>query len=76
LPIDIAVCLVREQLFDVAERIPLRDGSSALTSRAFTAEAGCAKGVLHRHLNDFDDFLLKLVLDRIALIGRRCHGAR
>jgi AcrR family transcriptional regulator len=56
----------REQLFDAAERVLLRDGPSALTSRAVTTEAGCAKGVLHRHFADFDAFLAELVLDRIA----------
>jgi len=55
----------REQLFDAAERVLLRDGPDALTSRAVTTEAGCAKGVLHRHFTDFDGFLAELVLDRI-----------
>ncbi|MET9896970.1 TetR family transcriptional regulator [Streptomyces sp. NPDC006465] len=56
----------REQLFAAAERVLLRDGPNALTSRAVTAEAGCAKGVLHRHFADFDEFLAELVRDRIA----------
>lgn len=55
----------REQLFDAAERILRRDGPNALTSRAVTTEAGCAKGVLHRHFADFDDFLAELVYDRV-----------
>ncbi|ARX88406.1 hypothetical protein SMD44_07893 [Streptomyces alboflavus] len=58
----------REQLFDAAESILLRDGPSALTSRAVTTEAGCAKGVLHRHFADFDAFLAELVLDRVARV--------
>jgi AcrR family transcriptional regulator len=58
----------RGQLFDAAERIMLRDGPHALTSRAVTTEAGCAKGVLHRHFADFDAFLAELVVDRIARI--------
>ncbi|HEX5115433.1 MAG TPA: TetR/AcrR family transcriptional regulator [Pseudonocardiaceae bacterium] len=58
----------REQLFDAAERVLLRDGPHALTSRAVTTEAGCAKGVLHRHFADFDGFLSELVLDRVARI--------
>lgn len=33
-----------------------------------TAEAGVAKGVLHRHFTDFDDFLVELVRDRIQVI--------
>jgi AcrR family transcriptional regulator len=56
----------RAQLFDAAERVMLRDGLNALTSRAVTAEAGCAKGVLHRYFADFDAFLAELVMDRIA----------
>jgi AcrR family transcriptional regulator len=58
----------REQLFDAAERVLLRDGPHALTSRAVTTEAGCAKGVLHRHFADFDGFLTELVADRVARI--------
>jgi AcrR family transcriptional regulator len=61
----VAIRQVRKQLFDAAERVLLRDGPNALTSRAVTTEAGCAKGVLHRHFTDFDDFLASLVLDRI-----------
>jgi AcrR family transcriptional regulator len=56
----------RQQLFDAADRVLLRDGPNGLTSRAVTDEAGCAKGVLHRHFNDFDTFLTDLVLDRAA----------
>jgi AcrR family transcriptional regulator len=54
----------RAQLFDAAERVLLRAGPSALTSRAVTTEAGVAKGVLHRHFEDFDAFLAEFVLDR------------
>jgi AcrR family transcriptional regulator len=59
----------REKLFDAAERVLLRDGPNALTSRAVTDEAGCAKGVLHRHFADFDAFLTDLVLDRAAQLN-------
>ncbi|MEV5612727.1 TetR/AcrR family transcriptional regulator [Streptomyces sp. NPDC052225] len=62
---------VRAQLFDAAERVLLRDGAEALTSRAVTTEAGCAKGVLHRHFADFDTFLAELVLDRVGRIADR-----
>jgi AcrR family transcriptional regulator len=55
---------VREQLFDAAERVLVMAGPNALTSRAVTMEAGCAKGVLYRHFEDFDAFLAELVLDR------------
>ncbi|HWD06596.1 MAG TPA: TetR/AcrR family transcriptional regulator [Amycolatopsis sp.] len=62
---------VRTQLFDAAERVLANGGPSALTSRAVTDEAGCAKGVLHRHFTDFDGFLSELVLDRIAAVEAR-----
>jgi AcrR family transcriptional regulator len=67
-PTGVAIRDVREQLFDAAERVLLRDGPSGLTSRAVTTEAGCAKGVLHRHFDDFDAFLADFVLDRIDRI--------
>jgi AcrR family transcriptional regulator len=77
-PTGVAIRDVREQLFGAAERVLLRDGPSALTSRAVTTEAGCAKGVLHRHFADFDTFLVELVLDRIARLDERAAalGAR
>lgn len=64
MPTGVALRDVREQLFGAAERVLLRDGPSGLTSRAVTAEAGVAKGVLHRHFDDFDAFLAELVRDR------------
>jgi AcrR family transcriptional regulator len=64
-PTGVAIRDAREQLFAAAERVLLRAGPNALTSRAVTTEAGCAKGVLHRHFADFDGFLAELVLDRI-----------
>ncbi|OKJ66629.1 TetR/AcrR family transcriptional regulator [Streptomyces sp. CB02460] len=63
----------RQQLFDAAERVLLRDGAGGLTSRAVTDEAGCAKGVLHRHFADFDAFLTDLVLDRAAELDARAR---
>ncbi|MGA4542120.1 TetR/AcrR family transcriptional regulator [Uniformispora flossi] len=66
----------RQQLFDAAERVLLRDGPKALTSRAVTDEAGCAKGVLHRHFADFDDFLAALVLDRAAGLDTQAADLR
>lgn len=68
MPTGVAIRAVREQLFAAAERVLLRAGPSALTSRAVTTEAGCAKGVLHKHFDDFDAFLVELVQDRIARI--------
>jgi AcrR family transcriptional regulator len=73
-PTGVAISDPREQLFAAAERILLRDGPQALTSRAVTTEAGCAKGVLHRHFTDFDDFLAGLVRDRIARLGPRADA--
>ncbi|MEU4558737.1 TetR/AcrR family transcriptional regulator [Actinoplanes sp. NPDC023936] len=64
MPTGVALRDVREQLFDAADRILLTAGPEALTSRAVTTEAGCAKGVLHRHFADFDAFLADYVLDR------------
>ncbi|MEU4692506.1 TetR/AcrR family transcriptional regulator [Actinoplanes sp. NPDC023714] len=65
MPTGVALRDVREQLFDAADRILLSAGPHALTSRAVTTEAGCAKGVLHRHFADFDAFLAGYVLDRV-----------
>ncbi|MFG1909842.1 TetR/AcrR family transcriptional regulator [Kribbella sp. NPDC048928] len=65
MPTGVAMRDAREQLFDAAERVLLREGPEALTSRAVTTEAGCAKGLLHKHFTDFDGFLAELVLDRI-----------
>ena len=76
MPTGVAIRGAREQLFAAAERILLRDGPNALTSRAVTTEAGCAKGVLHRHFADFDAFLADLVLDRIARIGGQAAALR
>ncbi|MCE6996518.1 TetR/AcrR family transcriptional regulator [Saccharothrix sp. S26] len=82
MPTGVAIRDVRDQLFDAADRILLRDGPSGLTSRAVTAEAGVAKGVLHRHFADFDAFLADFVLDRVdrmdaqaaALLGSAGRG--
>ena len=66
----------RQQLFDAAERILLRAGPEALTSRAVTDEADCAKGVLHKHFADFDAFLTDLVLDRAAQLQAQSSTLR
>jgi AcrR family transcriptional regulator len=75
-PTGVAMRDARQQLFDAAERVLLRDGPNALTSRAVTTEAGCAKGVLHRHFADFDAFLAELVLDRIGRIDLQAVALR
>jgi AcrR family transcriptional regulator len=75
-PTGVAIRDPRGQLFEAAESILLRDGPAALTSRAVTAEAGVAKGVLHRHFADFDAFLTELALDRIAQVGAQADLLR
>jgi AcrR family transcriptional regulator len=76
MPTGVALRDVRQQLFDAAERVLLRDGANGLTSRAVTVEAGVAKGVLHRHFEDFDAFLAELVQDRIARIEGQAAALR
>ena len=76
MPTGVALRDVRDQLFDAAERVLRRDGPSALTTRAVTAEAGVAHGVLHRHFADFDAFLAELVLDRIERMDSQAAELR
>ena len=76
MPTGVAIRDPRGQLFEAAERVLLRAGPAALTSRAVTAEAGVAKGVLHRHFADFDAFLADLALDRVARIGAQADTLR
>lgn len=68
MPTGVALHDARAQLFAAAERVLIRDGAGGLTSRAVTEEAGVAKGVLHRHFIDFDEFLAELVRDRIVRV--------
>jgi AcrR family transcriptional regulator len=75
-PTGVAIRDPRGQLFDAAERVLLRDGPGGLTSRAVTAEAGVAKGVLHRHFADFDEFLAELTLGRVTQIDARAAALR
>ncbi|WP_280401588.1 TetR/AcrR family transcriptional regulator [Nocardia carnea] len=76
MPTGVHIRDARQQLFEAAERILVRDGANALTSRAVTAEAGVAKGVLHRHFTDFDAFLAELVHDRVARLGDQAATLR
>jgi AcrR family transcriptional regulator len=79
----VAIPEVREQLFAAADRVLARDGPAALTTRAVTAEAGVANGVLHRHFRDLDEFLASFAAGRLqaiadaaaALPGRAGHGS-
>lgn len=76
MPTGITLHAARDQLLDAAGRVLHRDGPGGLTSRAITAEAGCAKGVLHRHFADRDTFLTEMVLDRIAQLDSQAAGLR
>jgi AcrR family transcriptional regulator len=75
-PTGVAIRDPRGQLLDAAERVLLRDGAGGLTSRAVTAEAGVAKGVLHRHFADFDEFLAELTLGRVTQVGAQAAALR
>ncbi|GLY84889.1 TetR/AcrR family transcriptional regulator [Actinoallomurus iriomotensis] len=76
MPTGVHIRDARQQLFEAAERVLLRDGPSALTSRAVTTEAGVAKGVLHRHFADFDAFLVELIRDRVVRIEHQAAALR
>jgi AcrR family transcriptional regulator len=75
-PTGVHIRDARELLFNAAERVLLRDGPNALTSRAVTAEAGVAKGVLHRHFTDFDTFIVELMRDRTIRIEAQAARLR
>ena len=68
MPTGTPIADLARQLHAAAERVLLRDGAAALTSRAVTTEARLAKGILHRHFTDFDTFLATLVLARVERI--------
>lgn len=70
-PRGVAIPDIRERLFAAAERVLARGGTTALTSRAVTNEAGCAKGLLHNHFQSLDAFLAELALDRVGRVAER-----
>jgi AcrR family transcriptional regulator len=74
MPTGVALADARSQLLAAGARLASRDGPGGLSSRAVADEAGVAKGVLHRHFTDFDEFLVELVQRRIteidAILGR------
>ena len=65
----VAIPEVREQLLAAADRVLARDGPAGLTTRAVTAEAGVANGMMHRHFRDLDEFLTSFVASRLAVIA-------
>lgn len=65
----VAIPEVREQLFAAADRVLAREGPAGLTTRAVTAEAGVANGVMHRHFRDLEEFLASFVASRLGVIG-------
>src|SRR4051794_35357326 len=73
-PRGVATPDVRERLFAAAERVVEKGGPGALTSRSVTAEAGCAKGLLHAHFAGFDEFVAELCLDRFARTAARAQA--
>ena len=76
MPTGVVLRDARGHLFAAAERVLQRDGPNGLTSRAVTAEAGVAKGVLHRHFADFDDFLAAFARTRMDRIEARAAALR
>jgi AcrR family transcriptional regulator len=75
-PTGVSLRDAREQLLAAAERVLRSGGPGALTSRAITTEAGCAKGVLHKHFADLDELLVALVQDRIARLDGQAAALR
>ncbi|MFD9903401.1 TetR/AcrR family transcriptional regulator [Streptomyces sp. NPDC059063] len=73
-PRGVATPDVRERLFAAAERVLEKAGPGALTSRAITTEAGCAKGLLHTHFAGLDEFVAELCLDRFARTATKARA--
>ncbi|MEU2714243.1 TetR/AcrR family transcriptional regulator [Streptomyces sp. NPDC007205] len=73
-PRGVATSDVCEQLFSAAERVVEKFGPGALTSRAVTSEAGCAKGLLHAHFAGMDAFVAELCLDRFARTAAKARA--
>ncbi|WP_225826505.1 TetR/AcrR family transcriptional regulator [Streptomyces naphthomycinicus] len=73
-PRGVATPDVCEQLFAAAERVVEKYGPGALTSRAVTTEAGCAKGLLHAHFAGMDEFVAELCLDRFARTAAKARS--
>jgi AcrR family transcriptional regulator len=63
-PRGVAIPGLKQQLFQAAERVLVRDGPSGLSGRAITREAGCSTGLLYNHFNTLDDFLTAFAVGR------------
>ncbi|WP_020579275.1 TetR/AcrR family transcriptional regulator [Actinopolymorpha alba] len=63
-PRGVSIPEIRQQLFEAADAVLLREDPSRLSGRAITREAGCATGLLYNHFTDFDGFLTEYILDR------------
>jgi AcrR family transcriptional regulator len=70
-PRGLAIPNVREQLFQAAERLLLREDAAPLSGRAITREAGCAAGLLYNHFGDFETFLGEMAVDRLRRYASR-----
>ena len=69
-PRGVAITGLRQQLFDAAERVLLREGAGGLSGRAICREAGCASGLLYNHFGTLDDFLAEFAIERARLAAR------
>jgi AcrR family transcriptional regulator len=63
-PRGVAIPRLKQQLFQAAERVLVRDGPNGLTGRAITREAGCSTGLLYNHFANLDEFLAAFAVDR------------
>ena len=70
MPTGVALPDASATLYAAAERVLLRDGPSALTTRSVTEESGVSKGVLHKHFADFDTFLAGFAGRQLAKLDR------
>jgi AcrR family transcriptional regulator len=68
-PTGVALQDAKARLFDATDRVVLREGITAATSRSVTDELGVAKGVLHRHFPDFETFLAEWAAAKIARLS-------
>ena len=76
MPRGIAIPDAKDELFQATDRLLVRQGPEGLTSRAITDEAGFAKGVLHNHFGDLDQFLVEYALDRLSRTAERAATLR